>query len=154
MPVKEDALLDEGILQLIERIGKADIVVGSRYLSLEHEYRDSKIRYIGQRFFALALTLFTGRRMTDPTSGFQCINRRVMELFASGVFPEDFPDTDVLLMAHLAKLRVREVPVVMRTRSGGTSMHSGLKPFYYVVKMVLSMVIVALNYRRWRNNGC
>ncbi len=28
MPVKEDALLDEGILQQIERIGKADIVVG------------------------------------------------------------------------------------------------------------------------------
>jgi hypothetical protein len=98
----------------------------------------------------MILSVITGYKITDPTSGFQCLNRKAFELFSRGQFPHDFPDADVLLMAHYAGFRVKEVPVVMLERSGGVSMHAGFKPLYYVIKMILSIVMVILSQRRWK----
>ena len=129
---------------------EADIVIGSRYLSIGRGYKTSLVRRLGQKFFGAIFSFITKYKITDPTSGFQCLNRKTFKLFASGHFPDDFPDTDVLLIAHYAGLRVKEVPVVMMERSGGKSMHSGLKPLYYIIKMILSIFMVVLNYRRWK----
>ncbi len=130
--------------------GEADIVIGSRYLSSKNNYSTSFARKVGQKFFGLILSLITGYKITDPTSGFQCLNRKAFELFSRGQFPHDFPDADVLLMAHYAGFRVKEVPVAMVERSGGVSMHNGLKPLYYVIKMILSIGMVILSKRRWK----
>jgi len=130
--------------------GEADIVIGSRYLSSANTYKTSFVRKLGQKIFGMILSLITGYKITDPTSGFQCLNRRAFELFSRGQFPHDFPDADVLLMAHYAGFRVKEVSVVMVERSGGESMHAGLKPIYYVIKMILSIVMVVLSQRRWK----
>ena len=130
--------------------GEADIVIGSRYLHDENSYKTSLARRLGQKFFSAVFILLTHAAITDPTSGFQCLTRKVFKLYAHSRFPEDFPDTDVLLMASFAGFRVKEVPVVMANRSGGISMHAGLKPFYYMVKMVLSIFMVCLSYRRWK----
>lgn len=132
--------------------GAADIVIGSRYLSSENTYKTSFARRVGQKFFGKIFSLITRYEITDPTSGFQCLNRKVFELFTRGHFPHDFPDTDVLLMAHYAGFRVKEVPVIMMGRSGGTSMHAGLKPLYYVIKMILSIGMVVLSQRRWKQH--
>jgi len=126
----------------------ADIVLGSRYLA-GGRFPISPLRRLGQRFFALLLRVLTGQRFTDPTSGFQGLNRRALRFFASGVFPCDYPDADVLLMAHLAGLRIREVPVRMAGRTGGASMHAGWRPLYYGMKMLLSLFIVLLNIHIW-----
>jgi hypothetical protein len=113
-------------------------------------YKTSFVRRLGQKIFGMILSLITGYKITDPTSGFQCLNRRAFELFSRGQFPHDFPDADVLLMAYYAGFRVVEVPVVMVERSGGESMHAGLKPLYYVIKMILSIGMVVLSQRRWK----
>jgi glycosyltransferase involved in cell wall biosynthesis len=130
--------------------GGADIAIGSRYLSSMSTYKTSFVRKAGQKIFGMILSLITGYKITDPTSGFQCLNRKAFGLFSRGQFPHDFPDADVLLMAHYAGFRVKEVPVVMLERSGGESMHAGLKPLYYVIKMILSIVMVFLSQRRWK----
>jgi glycosyltransferase involved in cell wall biosynthesis len=130
---------------------EADIILGSRYLSAENNYKTSFGRRMGQKFFGLIFSLITGYKITDPTSGFQCLNRRAFELFSRGYFPHDFPDVDVLLMAHYAGFRVMEVPVIMLGRSGGVSIHAGLKPLYYVIKMFLSIGMVILRKRRWKH---
>jgi len=130
--------------------GRADIVIGSRYLSCKNSYKTSFFRKTGQKFFGMTLSVITGYKITDPTSGFQCLSRKAFELFSRGQFPHDFPDADVLLMAHYAGFRVQEIPVVMLERSGGVSMHDGLKPLYYVIKMILSITMVFLSQRRWK----
>ncbi|MHB8910675.1 MAG: glycosyltransferase family 2 protein [Syntrophales bacterium] len=130
--------------------GEADIVIGSRYLSAKNQYKTPLVRKAGQKFFGIILWVFTGYTITDPTSGFQCLNRKAFELFSHEQFPHDFPDADVLLMAHYAGFRVKEVPVVMRERSGGVSIHDGLRPLYYVIKMILSITMVFLSQRRWK----
>lgn len=128
----------------------ADIVIGSRYLGGSARESTTRIRRIGHRLFACILFLLTRLRVTDPTSGFQGLNRSALALFSSGVFPCDYPDSDVVLMAWMSGLRIQEVPVKMMGRVGGKSMHSGIEPLYYGVKMILSMFIVLLNFRLWR----
>lgn len=130
--------------------GDADLVVGSRYLGPSPTYKTPFFRRAGQRTFAFLIRLLAGVRITDPTSGFRCLGERALKLFSSGVFPDDFPDADTLLMCHYAGLRIKEVEVRMAQRSGGRSMYRGFRPFYYAVKMVLSILVVLLSRRRWR----
>lgn len=137
------------ILEPVAR-GEADLVIGSRYLGDGVPYEASLARRTGQHLFGLLVRLATGRRFTDPTSGFQALGTRAITLFATGRFPNDYPDADMLLMAHLAGLRMREVPVRMKMRTSGASMHSGPSAWYYVIKMLLSMWIVFLNRHELR----
>lgn len=130
--------------------GRADLVIGSRYLESGTEAASSPLRRFAQRILSAVLLLLTGRRFTDPTSGLQALGRRAIRLFASGVFPCDYPDADVLLMAHLAGLRIEEAPMHVRAREGGTSMHAGWKPIYYGMKMGLAILIVLLEINQWR----
>jgi glycosyltransferase involved in cell wall biosynthesis len=74
---------------------EVDVVIGSRFLG-DNDYKAPVIRRIGMVFFALITRLVTNKRITDPTSGYQAINRKVMELFASDMYPADYPDADDL----------------------------------------------------------
>ncbi|MBF0567061.1 MAG: glycosyltransferase family 2 protein [Nitrospirae bacterium] len=134
--------------------GEADITIGSRYLDIGVAgYRTPLARRLGQRLFCSIYYLITRRVITDPTSGFQCLNKRTLELYTRVFFPDDFPDADVLLIAYYAKLRILEVAVRMLERTGGVSMHSGLRPIYYVFKMLFSMFITVWNRRKWISYG-
>ena len=130
--------------------GEADIVIGSRFAEGASGSKTSFSRRLGQRFFSVLLWMMTGQRFSDPTSGFQGLSRRALRFFSSGVFPCDYPDADVLLMAHRSGLRIREVPVRMVARSGGISMHAGWAPVYYGMKMLLALFMVGLNRSQWR----
>lgn len=136
--------------------GGADIVIGSRYLSHSEAETTTLMRRIGHKVFAAIVRILCELKLTDPTSGFQGLSCRAIHLFSSGVFPCDYPDSDVILMAHMAGLKIREVPAVMKPRHGGTSMHAGMvKPVYYGMKMLLSMLVVLLNFsswKKWRNS--
>jgi hypothetical protein len=125
-------------------------VIGSRYLDGGTGYRTPPLRRLGQRLFGGIVRALTGTPMTDPTSGFRCFSRRAVAFFSSGILPTDFPDADVVLMALYAGLRVKEVKVRMEQRAGGVSMHTGLRPVYYGMKMLLSIFLVVLGQRRWR----
>ena len=131
--------------------GSADIVIGSRYTAGTSMQSATLIRRIGHKLFSCIIRVLCGLEITDPTSGFQALDRKALALFSSGNFPCDFPDSDVILMAKMSSLRIREVPARMLPRSGGESMHSGLKPLYYGIKMLLSIFIVLINFHTWRS---
>jgi glycosyltransferase involved in cell wall biosynthesis len=126
--------------------GEVDVVIGSRFLG-DNNYKSPVIRRIGMFFFALIARIVTRKKITDPTSGYQAINRKAMELFASDVYPSDYPDADVIIMLYRKGIRFTEVPVAMNRSVGNTSMHSGLKPFYYTFKMLLSILVTLLRSR-------
>jgi len=117
--------------------GELDLVVGSRFLGVG-DYRMAGLHRLGRDFFRALLSAF-GLRLTDPTSGFQAMNRTVLELYASDMFPSDFPDVDVLLCAHRHGLRVGERAVRMREGTRASTLHAGFAPIYYVYKMLLSV---------------
>jgi glycosyltransferase involved in cell wall biosynthesis len=136
------------IQSLIEPVLKkeVDITIGSRFLG-KGDYKTPFIRRIGMFFFAGIVRLVTGKKVTDPTSGFQALNRKVMEFYASSAYPVDYPDADVIIMLHRRGISFMEVPVTMKMAVGKVSMHSGLKPFYYTFKMLLSILVTLLRSR-------
>ena len=133
------------ILALLRAVQEreADLALGSRFLG-RMEYRADFVRRVGMSFFSRLVSRIAGRRITDPTSGFQAMNRAVMTFFATDNYPVDFPDADTILLLHFAGFRLEEVPVLMRSRMSGESMHSSWKPIYYISKMLLSMLVVLL----------
>jgi len=123
--------------------GDTDLALGSRFLGVE-SYDPSPVRRAGMAFFCKLVSMLIGRHITDSTSGYQAFNLRVIRYFTSEVFPWDYPDADMLLTLHRAGFRIKEVPVRMYASASGKSMHSGLKPLYYIFKMLLSMFVTLL----------
>lgn len=121
--------------------GGADVVLGSRYLAGDAP-PSSVARRLGTRLFAAIASKWIGARITDPTSGFQGLSRRALESVVNDGFPEDYPDTDVLVEHHRAGLRLVEVPVRMHVRRGGLSMHRGAKIAWYAYKMFLTLLLL------------
>ena len=80
------------------------------------------------------------RRVTDPTSGFQALNRRAIALFAAD-YPHDYPEVEAAVMVHKHRLRLLEVPVRMRERAAGQSSIGALRSVYYMVKVLLAIVV-------------
>ena len=124
----------------------ADVVVGSRFLAKDGHYRTPFARSLGIRLFARLASIATGQLVTDPTSGFQVMRGQIARLFASDVFPVDYPDADILILLHRTGFRVREVPVQMRPSPAG-SMHSTQSTPYYIYKMLLSILVTMLRPR-------
>lgn len=123
-----------------------DIVIGSRYLKTS-DYRCPFFRRIGTGLFSGLIKLFCHEKITDPLSGLQCLNRRVMERYARiGAYPE-FPDANLVLEMLLCGYTVREIPVKMCQREAGESMHRGIiGPIAYMVNMCYAVVFVFLQY--------
>lgn len=136
----------EGIGRLLPVVkgGSADIALGSRFLG-SGDYKTSMYRLIGIKVFRLVLFMLSGQRIKDVTTGFQAMNRRVLDLFISDAFPCDFPDADVILLLALLGFKISEVPVKMYPREHGVSMHKNpFKILYYIFKMLLSMILTGL----------
>ncbi|MHB8769970.1 MAG: glycosyltransferase family 2 protein [Syntrophales bacterium] len=120
-----------------------DVAIGSRFADLGN-YKAPFVRRLGMYFFAAITSVITGRKITDPTSGFQALNRKVMDFYASEAFPVDYPDADVIVMLHRKGFRFKEVPVLMHN-AAKPSMHGGVvKPLYYIFKMCLSIFVTLI----------
>ena len=142
------------IAALIEPVatGETDFALGSRFLQQE-SYRPSFSRRLGILFFRKLVSVLIGREITDPTSGYQAMNREVMGFFTGDIFPCDYPDADMLVTLNMAGFRIREIPVRMYANQEGKSMHSGFKPLYYVFKMCLSILVTLLRRRSFYQRG-
>ncbi|NIR49900.1 glycosyltransferase family 2 protein [candidate division KSB1 bacterium] len=120
----------------------SDVVIGSRFLA-NNGYNNPFMRKMGMMFFRFLIYLFIKQKISDPTSGFQALNRNVITFFAkSNQYPADFPDADIIILLHYAGFHISEIPVVMYRNETGKSMHSGFKPLYYIIKMLLSIYAV------------
>ena len=74
----------------------ADIVIGSRYLK-KMGYPCPLFRRIGTKLFEFIIRLFCGVKIADPLSGFQCLNKKVINYYAGmGNYPE-FPDAGLVI---------------------------------------------------------
>jgi glycosyltransferase involved in cell wall biosynthesis len=131
----------EDIPRVLEPVlrGQTDAAIGSRFLGRD-EYRVSIPRIFGIRFFRWLVRWNTGYRVTDPTSGFFAINRRLIEFYARH-YPSDYPEVDAYIIMHRLKARTMEVPVRMYERTEGKSSITMYRAVYYMVKVTLSFLI-------------
>jgi len=121
----------------------ADVVIGSRFLA-NNDNSMTFPRRMGGRIFSLLLSILIKEKITDPTSGFRGMKRRVLDFCVGDLYGFDYPDADFLLTLHRSGFTLVEIPMKVAARISGQSQHRGLKPVYYVLKMFLSIFIILL----------
>lgn len=131
----------EYIPNIIEPIiaQKADLVIGSRYISKEG-FQSSFVRRIGIRHFSHLIKLLLKQTITDPTSGFRACNKSLIHFFAKK-YPSDYPEPETIVTLLRNKRRVIEVPVIMNSRENGESSINKIKAVYYMIKVSLAILI-------------
>lgn len=124
--------------------GKADVVIGSRFLEGEG-FQSSASRRAGIRILSSLIFLCTHTRVKDVTSGFRAVNRKFIEIYASD-YPSDYPEPEAIITAVMHKGKVIEVPVVMKEREQGTSSINFGKSVYYMIKVTLAILVKRISY--------
>jgi hypothetical protein len=111
--------LPEELPVLIKPIveGVADHVNGSRILG--EPDRGSLIRYLGVHFFSGVVTVLTGQRVTDISSGYRATRADTLRKLI--LEQDQFWTSEVTIEALRQHARVVEVPVTFLTRRGGES---------------------------------
>lgn len=132
--------------QLVEPIedGAADVTIGSRFIEKEG-FQSSAVRRTGILFLSGLIHLLCFKRVKDVTSGFRACNQEYIRLFAEN-YPNDYPEPEAIVITFMHRGRIREVPVQMRERLGGTSSINFKRSIYYMVKVTLAILICRLSF--------
>ncbi len=124
-------------------VEKPDIVLGARFMKNSSDFPVSLLKKSAYTMFRFLIRQVTGRHIADPTTGLQGLNREAFIYYSEyNHFDDKYPDANMLMQMLLLGYRVQEVPAVMHARESGESMHSGLKPVWYMLRMVFSMLTV------------
>lgn len=132
--------------KLIEKMEETncDVVIGSRFLK-KGSYKQTFFRKLGTNIFSFLIKVFCKKKISDPTSGFQCLGEKAIDRFSSfGMYPE-FPDANLIIELLYNGFKIEEIPVKMRLREYGESMHGGiLKPIKYMISILYTICIIIL----------
>ena len=132
---------------------RVDIVIGSRFLG-SGKFDMTFAKRLAIFFFRTVVSVAIKQKITDPTSGFRGLSKDAIRFYSTDVYPDDFPDADVIITSHLAGFRIKEIPVTMYPNTTHKSMHSGvLKPLYYVFKVLLSILVTLLHKKPYLRGG-
>ena len=132
------------VARLLDALEDADIVIGARFAG-SGDYAVRGARKLAIKLLARSLSRRTGVQLTDTTSGFRAFNLHAVEVFARDYPAEYLGDTvEALLIASKAQLRVTQVPVHMRPRSGGAPSHQRFKSAVYLGRVVLALALSPL----------
>ena len=144
----DTAYLSKVIEPIIQ--GKADIVIGSRFINKEG-FQSSGMRRLGINFLSALIRICCGTKVLDVTSGFRAVNRKYIEDYA-GEYPVDYPEPEAIVKSSLAGARIMEVPVIMKERESGTSSISPWKSIYYMIKVSLAIIVCRLTNKKGRKS--
>jgi glycosyltransferase involved in cell wall biosynthesis len=133
--------------QLVQPIldGKADIVIGSRFIK-RNGFQSSAMRRLGIRFLSDLIKLCTNQRIYDVTSGFRAVNRAFIDLYAKE-YAQDYPEPEAIVSAIMNGAVIEETPIVMHERTGGTSSITLASSVYYMIKVSLAIILRRLSTR-------
>jgi glycosyltransferase involved in cell wall biosynthesis len=121
---------------------KADLVIGSRFIK-GGSYTQKFLRNLGITIFRFITQFLLGRKIYDATSGFRLVNRQIIQEYAE-YYPTDYPEPEVLVLLNKKGYKIVEVPVKMLKRETGKSFVTPLKATYYMIKVVMSMIIMQM----------
>lgn len=149
-----DGQHDASNIRIIEDILKtdtpADIIIGSRFLKGSTTFDIPRIKKIAIKGFRFIIRVISRQKITDPTSGLQCLNREAFTYYACYTnFDYQYPDANMIVQMCVKGYLFQEFPAVMHKRESGTSMHAGIfNPIRYMCIMWLSIVTVFLREKR------
>ena len=125
-----------------------DIVLGARFMKGSAPFPVSFPKKIAWALFRGMIYMTTKHRIADPTTGLQGLSRRVVIFYSQyNHFDDRYPDANIIMQMLMLGFRLVEIPAVMHIRTEGASMHSGLKPIFYMLRMFCSIIAVWIRIR-------
>lgn len=140
---QHDPAYIEALMEPILR-GEADYTVGSRFITREG-FQSSGVRRAGIRILSGLIRILCWQKVYDVTSGFRAVNRTLIEIYAED-YPDDYPEPKAIVDAIMRRCRIREIPVIMKERMGGTSSINLRKSVYYMIKVSLDIIVCRIGY--------
>jgi glycosyltransferase involved in cell wall biosynthesis len=129
---------------LLEQVGSADIVIGSRFAN-GGKFTSTWARRSVQRVIAATVSAYSRSQLTDVTSGFRLSGPRAIELFSQHYPVEWLGDTvESLILASRQGLTISEVSVSMNERMGGLPSQSIFRALMYTGRIFLILVLAGL----------
>ncbi len=126
------------IAPLVEEIEKGnDIVIGSRFVT---EKKPVTARMLGSRLIAGSIKLMTGKKITDPTSGFRAYGKACIKDYATDMNNPPEPDTLVYMLRKHRK--IKEIQVQMSEREFGESYLNLANTIKYMSRMMISIFLI------------
>ncbi len=125
-----------------------DIVLASRFMEGSPKFRVGIFKRFAYAWFRSIIWMVTGRRIADPTTGLQGLNRRAFSFYSDyRNFDNKYPDANIVIQMLLLKFHVAEIPAVMHAREDGESMHRGFSAFWYMCRMFFEIPAVILRVK-------
>ncbi len=124
--------------------GKADVVIGSRFLMKSSNWKPNLSRRLGIKIFSFVNSILINQKITDNTSGFRAYNKKAIEFLSRDNYPSDYPEPEAIILLGKNGFKMMEVFVEMQERTEGKSSISGLKQFYYMFKVLLSILVSSI----------
>jgi hypothetical protein len=116
----------------------ADISIGTR-MAKNPGYNIKFIRKSGIIFYSKLISLLIGQKISDCTSGFRAMNKKVFYNFAKK-FPKKLCAIESLLWLGLRNFRIEEVSVSMNARNNGESYLRSITLLTYPIKMIFAIL--------------
>ena len=141
------------IPNMLKAIQQADLVLGSRYIDGVRVVNWPLSRLVLSKGASYYVRIITGLPVYDPTGGFKCFRRKVLEtLELDEVRSNGYAfQIEMSYKAWMMGFRVREIPITFADRSAGQSKMSG-----HIVREALWMVwslALAHGFRRKPHAG-
>ena len=133
----------KNIIKPIEK-KEANMVIGSRFIGTESDFKSTKIRRVGITILSKILKLLTKKEIKDMTSGFRAVDRNIIEIFQKN-YPEEYPEPVTNLSISKKGFEIKEVPVKMQERKFGKSSINSIKSAYYMFNVILLFFIISFS---------
>lgn len=133
--------------------GEADITIGSRFINKEG-FQSSASRRTGIMFLSTLIHITCFKKVKDVTSGFRAVNNRFIKIYAEN-YPNDYPEPEAIVAAFMHHGRIKEIPVIMKERLGGSSSINLKRSVYYMIKVTLAILVCRISFgiRRGKNDN-
>ncbi len=125
----------------------ANVVIGSRFID-KQGFQSSSLRRTGINYFSWLNKKLVNVKILDSTSGFRALDKKAIKLVCN-YYPETYPEPESIILYALNNLKIKEVPVKMRSREGGVSSITGFKTLFYMFKVTIGTLFL---YIRLKSN--
>lgn len=123
---------------------EADFTIGSRFIdNTSSNFKSTTSRQIGIKIISKFIKLVTEKKVYDTTSGFRACNKKIIEDFTYS-YPLEYPEPITTTELLKKKYNLKEIPVSMNERTGGTSSIKAWKNVYYMINVCLSILLVGM----------
>jgi dolichol-phosphate mannosyltransferase len=111
------------IKEMLSEIENYDLIIGSRYIQGINVVNWPLIRLIISFFAAKYVRIITRMPINDPTSGFKCFRRKVLEsIDLDSIISDGYSfQIEMHYRTWIKKYKIKEIPIVFTDRVSGQS---------------------------------